>query len=263
MEKICQCGCGQAFTSRGRYKHRHRPAETFTRALICACGCGEALRQVGKDRYTPARFIPGHNQRVVRSGRAKYIPTADEIPSGTCECGCGEATPIHAGQNFIERRWFTGHPRPFCLRHKMKLAPSRRGKPMRHPIRARRMPDLTDLERGYFAGIIDGEGTIQVDKQKLGVKKQAVITVSVGSIDKCLIDWLGKYAGTMREFSHRTSAGNRIYNWRVAARADVHSLLTQIEPIMTIKRERALNAIAILEEVMKNDYFKEVARVTS
>jgi hypothetical protein len=52
----------------------------------------------------------------VGSGRQRYIPTAEEIPSGICECGCGGRTELakHTSRSLGR---FEGYPARFIKGH--------------------------------------------------------------------------------------------------------------------------------------------------
>lgn len=83
----------------------------------CECGCGGLIE--AKPWHRPGhqqRFIHGHVFKTSavsanrKSGRKKYEPTPDEIPSGICECGCGQRTNIYNGRTNRAQRKFPGHP---------------------------------------------------------------------------------------------------------------------------------------------------------
>ena len=90
------------------------------RSTVCQCGCGRPLRGESKSaiNHYPARFIPGHSHRGKPSPK-RYVPSADEAPSGLCECGCGQRTTIARMTN-RRRRHFRGYPTPFIRGHRIQ-----------------------------------------------------------------------------------------------------------------------------------------------
>ena len=57
----------------------------------------------------------------------RYIPTANEIPSGFCECGCGQVTDI-VKETIIARRHFRGYPLPRRPGHPINRVPPPRNR---------------------------------------------------------------------------------------------------------------------------------------
>ena len=98
----------------------------------------------------------------------------------------------------------------------------------------------------YLAGILDGEGSISVQRQRSG-KRMLVyhkLLVRVCNTDYRLMAWLkASYGGSVR--SERRSADRKvIYHWTVSGVAATRAL-AGIEPHLIIKRERALTALAL------------------
>lgn len=77
---------------------------------ICACGCGKSIPWKPHHKYSPPRYIHGHNKP------RKVTPKPEDTPSGTCECGCGEKTEL-AKITVVARRHFKGYPLPYRRGH--------------------------------------------------------------------------------------------------------------------------------------------------
>lgn len=240
--KLCACGCGQEKRGRGQYRPGHRPKETVNqRAAVCACGCGEPLPQSRAGRYYAAEFRPGHNMRGGTARRPRYQPTPEEIPSGICECGCGETTPI-CDQTFRRYRWFKGHPRPYVPGHAKHGSRPKRTPADSHIIRGASSgsPLLSPVQVGYLAGILDGEGSIQI--------RGTTVTVSIANTSDALIAWLLQLGGA--SYPQKTAEGRRpVWRWQLRMRTAVHALLQQVEPHLIVKRERAQQALAMIDSL--------------
>lgn len=163
-----------------------------------------------------------------------YVPTPDEIPSGLCECGCGEATET-APRTFHHLRWFAGHPMPFRRGHHLHS-----GKAKRRTTIADRV--LTIAEAAYIAAMIDGEGTISV-------RGSRSVRIAVINTDEALIAFLcsfGGAAGVREQIPNRRTC----FAWTIGHRQDVRWLLSQVEPYMIVKRQKALDALALVDDLL-------------
>lgn len=163
-----------------------------------------------------------------------YVPTQEEIPSGMCECGCGERTQA-ARRTFRHLRWFAGHPMPFRRGHHLH---SGRGKP-RTTIADR---VLTVAEAAYIAAMIDGEGTISI-------RGARTVRIAVINTDEALIAFLCSFGGAA---GVRALIPNRrqCFAWTVGHRHDVQWLLSQVEPYMIVKRQKAIDALALIDDLI-------------
>lgn len=101
----------------------------------------------------------------------RYIPKAEEIPSGLCECGCGRRTNIVKTATYSRKRQFKGHPYPFIRGHSKKMLGSQH-----HHFTGRRtvaagyiyiyMPEHPQARTGSYKGyILEHRGVME---RKLG-----------------------------------------------------------------------------------------------
>jgi hypothetical protein len=117
---------------------------------------------------------------------------------------------------------------------------------------------LSEAEKGYLAGIIDGEGTLRVMRS---LKKWYAPFIQITNTNEALMEWLQQLLGTQgygriyhdkcRKLpNHKTKF---VYN--IASVQGVKQILDQIAPLLVIKKEQAkllLEFIAMKEE--KADY---------
>jgi hypothetical protein len=131
---------------------------------------------------------------------------------------------------------------------------------------------LSDVDRGYFAGIIDGEGTIRIIRA-LGKWYAPFIQITNTDrelMDKCrTIFKIGKlYKEERPKLRHKPK-----YVYNIASVQGVKQILEQVKDILTVKRRQAelvLEFISLKEE--KEDYgvlpreieiFEEVKRLNA
>lgn len=93
---------------------------------------------------------------------------------------------------------------------------------------------LTEAERAYIAGIIDGEGHIGLQSVQGGFYLKIIISNS----SRALVDWLlerlpGKYVET-RKAGHSTNTKD-VYNLHLSGK-DAQELLVLLKDYMVVKR---------------------------
>lgn len=170
--------------------------------------------------------------RVIEQ-RPRYVPSADEIPSGRCECGCGQETAI-AITTFRKLRWFKGFPRPFVAGHHAHRALGK----VRTTDQSR---ILSEREIGYWAALIDGEGNISIRGRS--------VRVTVGNTDEAVMEWMHQFGGGI--YAHKEIPNRRpAFSWSIGHRHDVQWLLSQIADAMIIKRTRARDALALVDDLI-------------
>lgn len=105
--------------------------------------------------------------------------------------------------------------------------------------------DATMNEKAaYTAGIIDGEGSIQIRKNHYktaaGIKESYCLRVRVVNTDKVLIDWLVRvYGGNTYEDCRKASKNEKhLFDWNMHSNA-AYSFLQQVYPFLVIKRKQA------------------------
>lgn len=98
----------------------------------------------------------------------------------------------------------------------------------------------------YFAGILDGEGSIP-NLRVVGSRDFKHVEVDIANNSLELMEWLvscfgGKYEH--KTMKHGTTAQ---WQWRVRRLKDVFNLLIAVEPFLIIKKKRAIEVINYLD----------------
>lgn len=105
------------------------------------------------------------------------------------------------------------------------------------------LPEFTEIDASYAAGIIDGEGSIHVRMDKTYVK----IGVQVGMVEPQVVDFLTeKFGGRVIIRQPRGRNIKPIYTWSLWCRKAA-VFLRVVEPYLKIKGERARDAIVLAE----------------
>jgi hypothetical protein len=119
---------------------------------------------------------------------------------------------------------------------------------------------LTSEELAYIAGIIDGEGHIEIGLGKIGVTKQTrhAVSIVVANTHFGLLDWLrrrlpGSYIRPRVLVKAKPHWKPQWY-LRLHRRGSVQSLLTQVLPHLIVKRERALEALAAIDGIRNRQW---------
>lgn len=108
--------------------------------------------------------------------------------------------------------------------------------------------DLTLLELGYFAGIIDGEGSICVVKDSTrGVGKETYsLRLSIVNTSKEMIDWIAeRFGGNYDEYSIR-GRWKQIYAVRWVGKKALETIEI-IAPYLVTKKPQAECAITFMK----------------
>lgn len=119
---------------------------------------------------------------------------------------------------------------------------------------------LTDLEKAYIAGIVDGEGHIEIGLNVETRKPHTryAISVVVTNTDYGLLDWLqrrlpGSY---IREKHYAAPKAHWKPAWslRLHRRGSVKSLLQELLPYLIVKRDRALAALHAIDSIKSRQW---------
>ena len=109
---------------------------------------------------------------------------------------------------------------------------------------------LTEGQKGYLAGILDGEGNITALRRH--PDSFARWQISILNTDVPLMDWLRTKTGSTPTIDKRAGyiylrTGKQhtkdLYRWRICGSMNVLLLLELLLPYMIVKREMALIAI--------------------
>lgn len=107
----------------------------------------------------------------------------------------------------------------------------------------KKVNSLSDIEKGYLAGIIDGEGTITLSVKQKGGTRHLAVTVS--GTESSLINYLPKVIGAGRITNKKVYKPQHkpSYTYAIYSRQAI-DLLVQLQPYLkTYKSKRAKLAI--------------------
>lgn len=108
-------------------------------------------------------------------------------------------------------------------------------------LRYKRFHNLTETDKAYIAGIVDGEGHISVKQQK----------ILVNNIDKKMINWLKKKTGGSVNVKPRIKKHHKkAWVWTLSPIA-TRGLLLIIMPYLITRKEKAQE---LIREWIKNKY---------
>ena len=93
-------------------------------------------------------------------------------------------------------------------------------------------------EKGYFAGLLDGEGAIMRSRGT----NRGHWRIQIAMTDEGVIEWLGSFGGVVKE-RKVTENRRRCWVWLLMTQLDVALLLEDLLPLLRVKRDRASEAI--------------------
>ena len=110
------------------------------------------------------------------------------------------------------------------------------------------MKEIVKIEQiAYIAGLIDGEGSINISKKG---GRYFWLTVDIGTTDKRLLAWLLENIGGHVRVSTKANPKHKTgYHWTLCSK-QAKKLLQLILPFLIIKKEEAIIGIQF-QETMK------------
>lgn len=104
---------------------------------------------------------------------------------------------------------------------------------------------MTEQEKGYLAGIIDGEGTITLTKD--GEFRYPVMTVSSTTYE--IMEYLkSHFGGAISKKNERNPNWKQAYCWKIERRKMI-SLLEEITPLLNEPKKRARAELIIKDYI--------------
>lgn len=101
------------------------------------------------------------------------------------------------------------------------------------------MNTLTDTERGWVAGLFEGEGTIVASVSNY---KWLYPRLAVTQLDRSVLEHLAAVTG-LGTISGPRKRGSPTYYWQLARRSDVSALLKVIEPLLSARRQSQIRNV--------------------
>jgi hypothetical protein len=102
---------------------------------------------------------------------------------------------------------------------------------------------MTDIDIGYFAGFLDGEGTINVL-----IDSNANVTIQVWLVNTCrapLDRALELFGGTLKDYPAKKVNCKPMHKWWIIGR-NALPFLEAVQPYLLIKREQVRLALEIV-----------------
>lgn len=115
-------------------------------------------------------------------------------------------------------------------------------------------PDLPDVLRAYLAGMLDGEGSIQIDIRS---HRYFGLTIQISSTTPGILEQLRKDClslGDVTSYKPKDPTRRLAFNWRFYSR-EAEFLLEQAMPYLRIKKERAQLALRFQKQVLRKGTF--------
>lgn len=107
------------------------------------------------------------------------------------------------------------------------------------------LPSLSNLQLGYIAGILDGEGSISFEKRykRKDDSFLYVISISIGQKTPLLLRTIKKWLNLPNNLQLRN---NGMWYLEFNAQNQVKTILKVLQPLLIVKREQAQRALAYL-----------------
>lgn len=108
---------------------------------------------------------------------------------------------------------------------------------------------VSEWERAYLAGIVDGEGSIFIAKENPS-KPNYMLRISISSTDKILIDWIYKRFGGNTCTQRKDINKKIVYHWRSSG-PHAAKIISNIKEFLVIKKLKAEWAISFQNKKYK------------
>ena len=111
---------------------------------------------------------------------------------------------------------------------------------------------VTDTQRTYLAGIVDGEGCIYISKQRRTVYQYYTLFMTVANTDPKLMLWIGEvFGGNIKPRKPCKSNKRNVWTSLVAS-CEAEAIQRSIIPFMVGKRDQAELALKFRESYEGN-----------
>jgi hypothetical protein len=117
----------------------------------------------------------------------------------------------------------------------------------------KQMKELTDFQKGYLAGMIDGEGTVSIHWITIKGKKRPIPIVQISNTNKAVLEKIKEFTGighinTSYKYNAYNPRVKPCYKWIVRNKIEIFQFLTQIKDLLIIKKPQA----ELLVKYLKN-----------
>lgn len=112
------------------------------------------------------------------------------------------------------------------------------------------VPPLSDAEKGYIAGILDGEGSIGLYVYIDGNKKA---NLQITNTYKPVLEWIldKMNCGSIHAISKKHTgfpSRKQCYNWTLSSQPHIREVLKALSPFLQIKKEKATTLIDFINK---------------
>lgn len=115
---------------------------------------------------------------------------------------------------------------------------------------------MNDLEKGYLAGIIDGEGCVYINKTKVTGRRKTpsyTVKVCVSITAESLVEWFKAHAQLTSIHHVPKPGGNRKPKWLCTwNNTAAEWLLETVYPHLVIKQEQAALGLELIRHLQKS-----------
>jgi hypothetical protein len=127
---------------------------------------------------------------------------------------------------------------------------------------------LTEFQKGYLAGIIDGEGCISFTRSNRQTKKYVYrMQLCIVNTSPQLLSWLNEiFDGHCHINVHKRQPNHKrpVWSWTISGPRRTVRFLKEIEPYLVIKKQQVhllMNGYVHLDDVERDKLFHEVRRL--
>lgn len=121
-------------------------------------------------------------------------------------------------------------------------------------LRRATVKDLSVAQAAYLAGLIDGEGSIGLNKNSLSWA-EARVQLVIGNKDEALMRWLVENVGGRYYVRERSGINkSKLYVWMLTRIIDIVKVLKQTEPYLVLKKGLARNVMTFCEKRISDLY---------
>jgi intein/homing endonuclease len=120
--------------------------------------------------------------------------------------------------------------------------------PRRRKISPRLQLPKKKTDIAYIAGLFDGEGCLSVTEVIWSKRAVRRWQFSITNTDEKVIRWLNNFGGYVVARDRKVGVWKRCFDWHVARRQDLVTILEALLPFVRIKSDRVQKALAELRK---------------
>lgn len=112
---------------------------------------------------------------------------------------------------------------------------------------------MTEMQKAYIAGIVDGEGHIGIAQRLTPTSISYQLRLAVSMTEYSVIQWLAvttKLGHARKILTAPEHPGRPAYCWALSTTAAIH-LIREIQPYLIVKKDHAAIAIEFAENITK------------